>query len=407
MYDAVLTRVRSELRALGLDAYVAYTPSNFYYVTRYQSPYLRLGSWRYIGSALAVVPTDPSHAPAMIVRDVEMEPARAASPIADVRTYVGWSEARPWDVITGRLPSPSDFTRPAQYDPNSIFQHLSDILAERGLDHGRIGADLRYIQADSLQRMQKVVRGSTLVDMTDAMYSLRAIKLPAEVELLRKGAALFETGVKYAVSHIREGMTGADIRRLYEMGILLAVSEDEALANHQGSFGLVSVGAGVKQELTDATRLSRGDLIMFDGGVDLAGYLSDCGRTFVFGKANHNQLKLFNALRDAYEAMRDMLYPGTKIGDMFRVAQATVRSRGFPRYTRGHFGHSLGMDPAVEEPPHISADEKAILKPGMVLSLEAPSKTDRLGTLQIENMVLITEDGHESFNTLPYGLEAV
>ena len=122
MHDEVLARVRGELERLGLDAYIAYTPSNFFYVTRFQSFFLS-SFWRWLGTTLAVVPTDPTLAPAMVVHDLEEITARAASPIADVRSYPIWSEARDLDVITGETPTPADFTRPAQYDPRGSMTY--------------------------------------------------------------------------------------------------------------------------------------------------------------------------------------------------------------------------------------------------------------------------------------------
>ena len=403
MHDEVLARVRGELERLNLDAYIAYTPSNFFYVTRFQSFFLS-SFWRWLGTTLAVVPTDPTLAPAMVVHDLEELSARAASPIADVRSYPIWSEARDLDIITGETPTPADFTRPAQYDPQRIYDLVAEILAERGLAHGRIGTDLRYIQHDSFERLRESCPGCTFVDMTDVMYRLRCVKLPAEVEILRRAAMLFEAGVNYAVAEIREGMRSTDVRNLYEMGVLRAVIADPTMSNYQYSWGVVTVGKGVKVGLGDQESLKRGDLVRFDCGVGVGGYVSDAGRTFVFGRPDTMQRRLYGALDSAHRRCREMLRPGTKISDIFHAAQGEVRSNGFPRYTRGHYGHSIGLDSFLEEPPYISADESTQLQPGMVLAVETPYWGDSIGCFQIEDMVVITEDGYENFNTLSYDL---
>jgi len=199
-------------------------------------------------------------------------------------------------------------------------------------------------------------------------------------------------------------MTGTDIRYLYEMGVLRAVMKEPSINNYQDAWGYVSVGKGVKVGPKDSTRLKRGDLIKFDCGVNLGGYLSDCGRTFVFGRPDDTQRKMYAALRDAHQRCREMLRPGVKIGEIFRAGQEEVRAHGYPRYTRGHFGHSIGMDSFVEEPPYISEGEPTVLEPGMVLCLETPYYGDSVGAFQIEDMVLITRDGYENFNTMPYDL---
>ncbi len=89
---------------------------------------------------------------------------------------------------------------------------------------------------------------------------------------------------------------------------------------------------------------------------------------------------------------------------MYQAATEEVRSHGFPNYSRGHFGHSIGLDSFVEEPPFISAEEHTELQPGMVLCLEVPYYAESLGSFQLEDMLVITQDGCEIFNTSPYDL---
>jgi Xaa-Pro aminopeptidase len=59
----------------------------------------------------------------------------------------------------------------------------------------------------------------------------------------------------------------------------------------------------------------------------------------------------------------------------------------------------------IEEPPFISAAEGRPLSPGMVLAVEAPFYCSGIGMFQIEDMCLITHDGHEVLNELPHELQ--
>ena len=80
------------------------------------------------------------------------------------------------------------------------------------------------------------------------------------------------------------------------------------------------------------------------------------------------------------------------------------RGAGFPGYTRGHVGHSLGAGLGSEDWPFIAADSPVTLEPGMVMAFECPWYVTGLGGMIIENQVLITETGAEAMNTLPLGL---
>ena len=61
MRDQILAAIRGRLRDRGLDAYIAYTPSNVFYATGFQS-YFLMQWWRMQGTVLAIVPADEMEA---------------------------------------------------------------------------------------------------------------------------------------------------------------------------------------------------------------------------------------------------------------------------------------------------------------------------------------------------------
>jgi Xaa-Pro aminopeptidase len=81
-----------------------------------------------------------------------------------------------------------------------------------------------------------------------------------------------------------------------------------------------------------------------------------------------------------------------------------MRQAGFRDYDRGHFGHGVGQNVFCEEWPFISADAELPLEPGMVLAFETPYYVTGIGGFIVEDLMLITEQGHESMNRLPYEL---
>ena len=409
MFDDVRSRLREQLQQRKIDAYLAYTPSNLFYTTGFLSPVVAL-SWRLMGTDLALVPADSSSAPALITSDFVETPARAATTIEDIRTYKMWVENRDVDVLTGSATfsaSGAQLSRPPQWDQAEIHGALREVLGERKLDHATIGTDLRYIQHETLNWLKETNPGCEFVDMTDVLYRLRAIKQPREIELLRRAAHFYEAGQNRAIADAHEGQTALEIKYRYMEGALQAAKDDPSLGDFQGAFGFISAGAGAKMSFGGTSGLSSGDLIKFDCGVTLGGYYSDCGRTFSFGKPTDTQRKVYQALQSAHARARELMRPGVKLSEIFRVATEEVRSHGFPNYSRGHFGHSIGLDSFVEEPPFISANEEAELQPGMVMCLETPYYAESLGSFQLEDMILITPDGCEIFNTSGYDLVEV
>ena len=403
MFDDTRRRVQQELQRLEIDAYLAGTPANIYYTTGFFSPVVNL-SFRLMGTDAVLIPADPSLPPALITSDFAAPAARAATSIDDIRAYRMWVENRDLDVIAGPDGANARLSRPPQWNPDEIDATLTAILSDRGLSAATIGIDLRYVYADTLFRLQRSNPECRFVDATGMMYGLRAVKQPLEIEKHRQAARLFEAGLRRAIADARPGQSARDIKYRYQAGALDAAIADPSVGELQSAFGFISAGAGAGSSFGGRAGLSPGDLIKFDCGVAVDGFYSDCGRTFAFGRASAEQRRVHDALAEAHAAARQLMRPGTAISEIYRAADAVMHSRGFPGYSRGHYGHSIGLDTFVEEPPFISATEHSPLQPGMLLCLETPYYSAALGSYQIEDMLLITETGAENFNTLPYEL---
>ena len=401
MFDEVRTRVRAELQRLDIDACLVTTPGNIFYTTGFYSPVVNL-SFRLMGTDTALIPADPVQPAALMTSDFAAPAARAATSIEDIRTYRMWVENRDLDVITGPRGGDAKISRPPQWNPDEINDTVTAMLAERDLSAATIGIDLRYVYADTLFRLQQNNPECQFVDVTGMLYGLRAIKHPQEIEMHRSAARLFEAGLRRAIAEAKEGQSAQAIKYNYQAGALEAAMADPSLGEFQSAYGFISAGTG--SSFGDRSGLHSGDLIKFDCGVAVGGFYSDCGRTFAFGRATADQRRVHDALAEAHLAAQAVMRPGTPISTVYRTADDVMQAHGFPGYSRGHYGHSIGLDTFVEEPPFISANEHSELQPGMLLCLEAPYYSASTGSYQIEDMILITEDGHENFNTLSYEL---
>ncbi|HET8629793.1 MAG TPA: aminopeptidase P family N-terminal domain-containing protein, partial [Thermomicrobiales bacterium] len=109
--DAIAEHVRARMRAAlasaDLDAVIALSPENVFYLSR-----ALILTQRYIPDRLAVVVWPREGEPTFIVCAIEQELARQDSWIADLRTYVEFRDS-----------------------PVAL---LADVLAERGLARGRL-----------------------------------------------------------------------------------------------------------------------------------------------------------------------------------------------------------------------------------------------------------------------------
>ena len=409
MNEQVISSIRRRLHERGLDAYVAYTPSNVFYATGFQS-YFLMQWWRMQGTVLAVIPADESVEVGMMIGDFEANPARRVSGIRDVRAYRLWPEIRDAEAVGVPLRSgETEAPRPAQFDEGEQDEIVRGLLGDRGLLGARIGSDLRYMLFDSYRRFSAVAPQAQWVDFTDEMYALRRIKYPSEVERLRRATELSEAGMRFAVEDLRPGMTATEVRHRYVMGVAQAAMGDARYQDYSDDWILPAVGAGVGIGV-DSERdagLQEGDLIKFDCGTTVGGYRGDGGRTFVYGRVKPAAERLFGVLQEAHDRACEAIRPGVEVGEIFRIAQDHITTNGYPRFRRGHYGHSLGIDTFHEEPPYVSEGERTPIAEGMVLAIETPAYTTDAGAIMIEDLVHVLPNGIERLHKLPHELGVV
>lgn len=409
MNGQVLAAIRRRLGERGLDAYVAYTPSNVFYASGFQS-YFLMQWWRMQGTVLVVIPAAESVEPGVMIGDFEARAVERVSGITDVRPFRLWPEIRDAETVREPLnPGETEPPRPAQFSEDEQDEILRGLLGDRGLLGARIGTDLRYVLYDSYRRFTAIAPDAEWVDFTQDMYALRRVKYPFEVERLRRATELSEAGMRFAVEDLRPGVTAADVRQRYVAGVAQAAMDDGRYAGYSDYWILPAVGAGVGVG-ADSERdagLGEGDLVKFDCGTTVDGYRGDGGRTFVYGKVKPAADRLFGVLQEAHDRACAEIRPGVEVDRIFRTAQDHITKNGYPRFRRGHYGHSLGIDTFHEEPPYVSEGDRTPIEEGMVLAIETPAYTTDAGAIMIEDLVHVTHNGIERLHQLPHGLTAI
>ena len=156
------------------------------------------------------------------------------------------------------------------------------------------------------------------------------------------------------------------------------------------------VGIVEKENIVDGSKIQKGDVVKFDAGVnaEFDFYTTDTSRAWVMEGADPALYKLKDRLYEAQRRMIAAAKPGLPINELYHIAYDYVKEM-FPSYRRGHQGHSISMGPATAEAPYINPTTTRPLEAGMVLAMEVPCYIGGVQGFNIEDMVLITEDGCE------------
>jgi Xaa-Pro aminopeptidase len=326
--------------------------------------------------------------------------AKQRANIKDVRPYRIWMPIVEADeIVKGTVKIDKD--KPVQFSLEHVFSFLSDILKERKLDKGVIGLEKTFLQSAEKQAiLTKQNPKAKFVEADDIFWELRRVKTEGEIKIIRAAADLAVKGLQ---AMIKGGVLGATIGELhlkYKRGVFQVATTDQAMDLERVRLTVTS-GDHFGTMEDAGYKIKNGDVIFEDNGVTLFGYTSDIGRTFSVGKPPESTKKLYDALKDGYEAATAIIKPGVKMKEIHRTLHDVVEKKGYPWFARGHTGHSIGIGQA-EQPPFFSKDEETVLEPNMVVAVEcAVHPIGRFGGLQIEDMFLVTPGGKENLSELP------
>lgn len=274
------------------------------------------------------------------------------------------------------------------------FNDIDDcvgVLAQFADPAAPIGIDKNW-PARFLLRLQELgfaqcINSSAVVD------GVRRIKTEAEREKMRVASRLNDAVMAQMVQIVSQPHTelelDAIIRGLYKEAGCSDVSFSPIM-----SFG---VHAADPHHEPDETRGAYGDCLVIDVGGLKDDYCADMTRTVFLGTVSDRQREIYEIVKEANRRGIEAALPGAKMKDVDAAARGYIESKGFGKYFTHRTGHSIGME--VHEAGDVSAVNDAVIVPGQVFSVEPGIyiPEEKIG-VRIEDLVLITETGHEVLN---------
>jgi Xaa-Pro dipeptidase len=253
------------------------------------------------------------------------------------------------------------------------------------LGPARIALDERGMSAASRDALRdrygdRVVDGAALFDR------MRMVKTLEEIRRLTRATEVIEKAYLAALNSAREGMTEVEMTRVMDRETI-ALGCDPV-------FSVVAFGerSALPNAVPGDRRLRPGDLIRFDIGCRAEGYNSDIARTAVFGMPTEKQGRYYAAILEGEERAIEEVRPGVPANEVFATAVEATRRAGIPHYRRHHVGHGIGLD--IYDAPILNETTTTPFEPGMVLEVETPYYEVGFGGLQVEDTILVTEDGY-------------
>lgn len=242
------------------------------------------------------------------------------------------------------------------------------------------------------------------------------LKTPAQIEEIKKSAALNTAVLDHVAKHIHAGMSTAEIDKL----VYDYTTEHGGIPAPLGYDGFPkSVCTSINNEVCHGIPdeniiLEEGDIINVDVSTILNGYYSDASRMFAIGELSDRAKKILKVTEECVELGLAAAKPWGHLGDIADAINSHAQANGYS-VVEDIGGHGIGLE--FHEEPFVSyVTEKGtemVLVPGMMFTIEpminegSPdffvdednswtvyTEDDGLSA-QIEYMVLVTETGIE------------
>ena len=277
-------------------------------------------------------------------------------------------------------------------DGEDPLNHFKELIDDWSLATGMVAVD-DEMPAQMLLRMQAAAPQAHFRTGSEILSKLMRVKEPQELAWMRKAAQIADQALGAGLEAIRPGVT--------ELEVEDALNEEMRRLGGRPAFCIVAAGANGAEphHLSDETVIQKGDVVVLDFGCTVAGYYSDITRMVAVGEASKEAREVHEIVLRAHRAARNAIRPGVTAESIDRAARQVIEDAGYGQQFMHRLGHGIGM--RGHEEPNMVAGNIHLLEPGNCFSVEPGIYLPGKFGVRIENIVTVTEDGHESLNAEP------
>jgi len=333
-YAARHDRLIMKMAEEKLDALLLFSQESMYWLTGYDT-------FGFCFFQCLVVKADGSMV--LMTRSADLRQARHTSNIENIVLWTDRENANP------------------AIDLRNILNEMDLLGCRIGIEyqtHGLTAANGRKLD-EQLTTFAKLVDASGLVDR------LRLLKSPAEIAFARKAANLSDDALDAALKIVKAGASEADI--------LAAMMS----ANFEGDGDYPAneyiIGSGADALLcrykSGRRKLTKNDQLTLEWSGVYRHYHAPMMRTILTGKPTKRHMELYDAAREALEAVEAALTPASTFGDVFDAHAKAMEAHDLTRHRLNACGYSVGarFTPSWMDPQMFYAGNPERIEPDMTL----------------------------------------
>ncbi len=316
----------------------------------------------------------------------------------------GIDAAQPWRRCYGDNITYTDWQR------NNYWRAILSVTGPGKV----IGYEGDHISIAQKALLDDFLSPQNTVDIAPATMTQRFHKSPAELELIRAGAATADVGGYAIRDAIKAGKREIDVAMAGRDAMELEIARRFPNAEYRDTWVWFQSGINTDGAHNPVTgrRLQRGDILSLNTFPMISGYYTALERTLFVETVDQASLEIWEANVAAHEFGMRQLKPGVSCAQITHAINDFFAERGLLQYRTFGYGHSFGVLSHYygrEAGLELREDIDTVLEPGMVISMEPmltiPEGQPGAGGYREHDILIITEDGNENITGFPYGPE--
>jgi Xaa-Pro dipeptidase len=366
-HHARIAAVRADMAREGLDAVCVTGPEDVYYLTG-------LDHMGHFAFTALLVPLKGE--PAIVAREMEH---------TTLSVQVPWCRHVPF--------------RDHEHPADTLLSTLRELPAAR-----RVGVDKAgmWFPIETWERVSAGMPDVNWVDSSRLVAVHRQVKSPAEIECVRRAAALSSSAMEAAIAAIRVGVNERDVAAAIYTDLVGRGSEYPAMAP------LIRFRDALLQEhVTWRSRTIRpGDAIFVEMSASVGRYHAPLARMAYVGEPPAGTEVAAEIASDGLAAVIEALVPGTPAGEVYAAWQRVVdKGLGHDRYRRHHCGYQVGIGfpPSWVGGPHVvglRSDATWPVRAGMTFHAFSWLLDQEPADFVLSDTVVVTDEGGQPLTTV-------
>ncbi len=259
-------------------------------------------------------------------------------------------------------------------------------------DFSRILFEDRRETVSALNLLKKALPKALFCPLEDRLDGMRLAKSEEEIRRIGAAQSLAEAAFSYILPRLTVGRSEREIAAELEYYMKKNGASGPSFDTICVSGTRTSLPHGVP---TDAP-LEKGALVTLDFGCVLDGYASDMTRTVCIGKADDRKRLVYETVLRAQKKALSAIRADVKGSVVDHAAREVIENAGFGPCFGHSTGHGIGLE--VHEAPSFSPSYEKSIPAGAVLSVEPGIYLEGEFGVRIEDLAVVTREGHINLN---------